>query len=86
MTAEQETLREKAIAAMADVAEHAATFSWTNLMTAAFDALHGIVRVVPLKPTEEMLRSSAGMPHNSSMGDRYYAMAEAGDLTRAGAQ
>ena len=52
-------------------------------MTAAFDAL-GVPGFKVLGPevTDEMERAAIELPHNSLRSARFYAMLEAGDLTR----
>lgn len=94
----REELRTKAIWTLASKnfdfqkPEHARSFAQMPLfirelliekMTVAFDALSPAgFRVFGPEMTDEMLRADAELPHNSSRADRFFAMIEAGDLTR----
>lgn len=83
MTPKQEAIRKLALEAMKRAFYDAQLkdLSWRECMDAAFDALHGIVLVVPPRPTKEM--EIAGSD-SGSWEDTVAAMITAGDLTRAG--
>jgi len=52
-------------------------------MTAAFDAAGAAgFKVVGPEATDEMERAANELPHNSLRSARFYAMLDAGDLTR----
>ena len=86
MTRDQ--LRQKCIDAMkiaVPSAVRAEIAEWwlDEILNDLFDSLHGLVRVVPIEATEEMLQEwyNSWSP-SSDAKDAFNAMAAAGDLTR----
>jgi hypothetical protein len=54
---------------------------WTEILTAAFDSLHGIARVVPVEATEEMLEERRDVYTEYDARGIWRDMSAVGDLT-----
>lgn len=85
MTPEQ-ILFARAMEAMATAYKRANPFHTLEdhdvALTAAFDALHGIVRAVPLEATDEMKQAALRSDDYGTRETMFRDMAAAGDLTK----